>query len=251
MKSNFPFLEQIPQLKALWKTAFDDSDTFIDHFFRTAFSADRCRCVTVDGNVASMLYWFDCQCREKKLAYLYAVATAPAFRRRGICHDLMEDVHGLLVARGYCGTLLVPGNPALAGLYSSMGYRYATGTAEFTCRAARDPIPLDVVAPEEYSRLRRQLLPEGGVVQEGENLDFLASQASFYAGPGILLAAARDDDTLTGLELLGDPAAAPGILRTLGAAKGTFRTPGSDRPLAMYRALDGAPPPAYFGFPFD
>jgi hypothetical protein len=76
MNINAPTLDLIPALRGLWKEAFGDSDDFLDMFWRTAFSYDRCRCVTVDGEVAAALYWFDCECRGERVAYIYAVATA-------------------------------------------------------------------------------------------------------------------------------------------------------------------------------
>lgn len=250
MKIDPPTAGQLPALKALWKTAFGDTDDFIDGFFRTAFSPDRCRCAFIGGSLAGMLYWFDCECRGQKLAYIYAVATAPAFRRRGICHGLMADTHTWLADRGYAGALLVPGEPSLAALYGTMGYRYATGIRELTCAAGDPPVPLRPISPEEYCLLRRRYLPADGVVQEEENMRFLAAQAALYAAPGLLLAARAEGDALTGLELLGDPAAGPGILRALGAARGSFRTPGT-APFAMYRDFGGSPAPSYFGFAFD
>ena len=56
------------QLKALWKEAFGDPDSWIDSFFAAAFSPERCRCVVKDGQTAAALYWLDCTCNGKKLA---------------------------------------------------------------------------------------------------------------------------------------------------------------------------------------
>ena len=45
-----------------------------------------------------------------RIAYIYAVATAKKFQRKGICHKLMEETHKDLSAYGYEGAILVPGN---------------------------------------------------------------------------------------------------------------------------------------------
>ena len=55
-----PLPEQLPQLRGLWKEAFGDTDAFLDIFFHRAFSRNRCRCVTLNGQVVAALYWFDC-----------------------------------------------------------------------------------------------------------------------------------------------------------------------------------------------
>ena len=90
------------------------------------------------------------------------------------------------------------------------------------------------------------------MIQEGENLRFLSSMATLYAGEDFLLAAAEVDNTLWGMELLGNPDVAPGILKALGYGEGTFRLPGEEKSFAMYLPLSGdAQKPSYFGLAFD
>ena len=97
------------------------------------------------------------------------------------------------------------------------------------------------------------MIESGGVLQEGENLAFLATQAELYIGQNCLLAAIRDGNTLIGLELLGDHQLAPGIVQTLGYAMGCFRIRGQRKPFAMYLPLGGSSlaAPTYFGLAFD
>ncbi len=253
MNIDCPETSQIPALRALWQEAFGDTDEFLDTFWEKAFCVDRCRCVTVDHTLAAALYWFDCEYLGEKIAYLYAVATAKALRGKGICRTLMENTHAHLVALGYQGAVLVPGSEALFSMYRNMGYENCGQIREFTCAAAEDHIYLQSIDPVQYGVLRRTLLPQNAVVQEGENLDFLQSQAAFYAGADFLLAARREGNVLQGIELLGNAAAAPGILRTLGCESGTFRMPGEGRPFAMYYRLGtyDLPAPEYFGIAFD
>ena len=252
MKIDCPTPASVPALRQLWKAAFGDTEGFLDCFFDTAFSPHRCRCVTVDGEIAAALYWFDVTCREQPMAYIYAVATAPAWREQGYCRALMEDTHRHLAALGYAGALLVPDGNALSRMYAGLGYKPCTTVSELVCAASEDPAPMHRIDREEYARLRRRLLPPGGVIQEGENLAFLERQATFYAGLGFLLAAFPEDDTLVGLELLGNAAEAPGILMALGLAYGRFRIPGGDEPFAMFLPLSPeAEAPGYFGLAFD
>lgn len=252
MKIDQPTPDLLPQLKELWKTAFGDSDAFIGSFFSTAFSPRRCRCATVDGRLAAALYWFDVSAWGQPMAYLYAVATAPEFRSQGICHALMADTHAHLRSLGCQGALLVPDGEALSRMYAKMGYVPCAAVTESTCAMGSDPVPLRPIGAEEYARLRRDLLPPGGVLQEAENLAFLESQAAFYAGDGFLLAAHREPERLWGAELLGGAAAAPGILRALDCPQGCFRGPGSGKPFAMFLPLTPhAKAPGYFGLAFD
>lgn len=240
-----------PALKALWKQAFGDPDWFIDAFFDAAYAPERCRYLTEDGRLAAALYWMDCSCRGQKLAYIYAVATDEAFRGKGLCRRLMEMSHHDLRQEGYAGCILVPGSDALRQMYGKMDYNDCSFVTEVLCKPGSIDAALRRIDPEEYARLRRQYLPETGVLQEGVQLKFLDMQAGLFAGEGFLAAASVYDGKVHCMELLGNTDAAPGIVAALDAKEGFFRMPGKDKPFAMYHPLTDAPAPAYFGLAFD
>lgn len=86
-----PAPTHIRQLWSLWREAFGDSGEFLDAFFTKAFSPDRCRCAFDSGKVIAAVYWFDCELRGKRIAYLYALATAIEHRGRGVARKLTYD----------------------------------------------------------------------------------------------------------------------------------------------------------------
>lgn len=252
MKIDFGLPHQIPGLKRLWKEAFGDSDAFIDGFFSTAYAPSRCRCVTVDGDVAAALYWFDVRCEGQRMAYIYAVATATEYRGQGLCRALMADTHAHLALRGYKGALLVPEGEALRRMYRGFGYETVTSIREFDCTAGADTISMHRISRDSFAQLRRELLPQGAVLQEEENLLYLEQQAVFYKGTRFLAALHQEGDRIFCPELLGAPELAPAILRSLGASYGTFRCSGQGEDFAMFLPLHKkAVKPAYFAFAFD
>lgn len=247
-----PEPNDIPRLRRLWQEVFGDGDAFLDDFFGTAFSPSRCLCAVEDQTAAAALYWIPCTCGRDRLAYVYAVATSVPFRGRGLFRQLMTQTHRILTAEGYAGAVLVPENGGLARMYERFGYRFFGSLREFHCTGGSDCIPLKKLEDAEFAALRRSLLPEGSVLQEEAGLAFLSSQLAFYAGEDILLACRREGDTLICAELLGNAAAAPGILAALSCREGTFRTPGEGRKFAMFRPLrSGAAAPNYFAFAYD
>ncbi len=252
MNIDMPRPEQISALRQLWQEAFGDTDTFLDGFFATADPLRHCRCVIADAEPVAVLYWFDCMWQEKRLAYLYAVATKKDRRGQGLCRTLMEDTHAYFKQQGYHGTILVPGSENLRTMYASMGYQTATRIRSISCGPGNREIALRKIQPAEYALLRRQMLPAGGVVQEGRNLDFLQSRWELFAGEDFLLAAEISDGVVTG-ELLGNADRAPEIVSILRCQKGNFRTPGEETAFTMYRPLDGenGVMPGYFGLAFD
>lgn len=252
MNIDHPTPGQLPGLRSLWKAAFGDDDSFLDIFFSTAFSPDRCRCITEQGQVTAALYWFEVFCGDQKFAYLYAIATDPGYRNRGLCRALVEDTKQVLKSAGFHGLLLVPQDEPLAAMYHKMGFERCTGVTEFRCAAGDTSHPLRRIDADEYARLRRALLPPGGVIQEGASLAFLAAQAAFYKGEGCLAAISPNGADAHCHELLGDLDAAPGILRTLGCEAGFFRAPGTGVPFAMSLSLlPDCRRPEYLGFCFD
>ena len=246
-----PTREMIRDLRKLWKEAFGDTDEYLDVFFGTAFAPHRCRCIIADDRVAAALYVLDCSLEGEKIAYIYAVATAEEYRGRGLCRVLMSDTEAYLKEKDYAGMILVPGSLELSRMYEKMGYFVCSTIGEFTCEADSDGCELREISAEEYGRLRRELLPRGAVLQEGECLSLLGKTAKLYCGDGALLAAHGEGDTLTVLELLGDKTKAGKILSSLGYKKGFFRTPGEDRDFAMYKNLGSCAAPTYFGLAFD
>lgn len=255
MNIDFPRDFHIPLLRSLWKESFHDSEDFINAFFQTAFSTDRCIIVLINEKPAAALYWFDCLYLDRRIAYLYAVATAKNYRGQGLCHQLLEDTHLHLTGLGYEGTILVPGNKELFKLYAGMGYEICSSMQEIYCTKASERTQIHLIDTDEYAKLRRQFLPKGGVIQENENLYFFQTQAKFYAGPEFLLAAREDVGILYGIEFLGNVMEIPKILQSFGYEKGRFRIPGEkkDIPFSMYHPLKNSnlPPPSYFGLAFD
>lgn len=238
-------------LRCLWKQAFGDSDSFLDSFFSVAYAPDRCRCLTLNGQLCAALYWFDCSFEEQTFAYLYAVATDKAYQGQGLCRALIEDTHRHLKELGYSGSILVPGSAELFSLYEKLGYHPFSRLNSFTCQPGT-PVDLRQIDATEYARLRRRFLPENSVIQEGPLLSFLQTQCSFYTGTDFVLCASLDADTLTVPELLGNCAAAPGITAALSAHTGHFRTPGDRYPFAMFHALSDLPKsPGYFALALD
>ena len=250
MRPKHPWQEHIPALRKLWQEAFGDSDAFLDGFFSTAFAPERCLCIRQGEEMLSAAYWLDVQLPEGKGAYIYAVATAKQHRGKGLATVLLQEIHGLLVRRGYDAAILVPGEPALAQFYGKMGYEFCGGIRECSALAKSPGVALRKIDAEEFGYLRRQYLPAGSVIQEGESLTFLETYAALYSGDDFILAAYQEEDTVSGLELLGNGEKAGQILYTLGAKQGSFRMPGGEN-FAMWLPLKAVAEPAYFGLAFD
>ena len=228
-------------LRALFTEAFGDED-FTDLFFGRGYSRSRCL-GAYDGELLAALHWFDCTLIGEKAAYVYGIAAFQAQRGRGIGSELIRGALEKLQELGYRQILLVPAGESLFGYYERFGFR-AVSTIRKVEIGAGEALPIRRLTVSEYAAARRNLLPERGLLQEGPCLELLSGYAEFYAA-GEALAAVTGD---TVWELLGDEAAAPGLIAALGLDRATVRMPGPGRPFAM--ALGGAGE-CYLGLALD
>ena len=235
-------------LKRLWKTVFGDPDSFIDTFFAVAFSPDRCRYTEENGEAVCALYWFDCSYEGGKLAYIYAVATHPNHRGKGLASRLLRQTHEALKAQGYAGAVLKPAK-GLFPFYERLGYVTSGCIRRFYTESGSIPTALQKLSGEEYGLYRRRFLPKNAVRQEGLTLDFLSSFASFYAGGDALLCVSPQEGVI--FEYLGNPDSAPGILAFLGIKYAEIPTVGKDIPFTMYFPLNCTKTPGYLGLSLE
>lgn len=251
MTTDYPAIRDIPQLRLLWKKAFGDTDAFLDVFFTTAYAQDHCRCIREGESISAALYWLDMELQEQKFAYIYAVATDPDCRGRGLCRKLMSDTAAVLTGQGYDGAVLVPQDAGLRVMYGKMGYLSATALEERIC-VASDTCSVEEITPEDYAARRTQLLPEGSMTLGNTALVFLGKLARFYAGSDFVAAVSREEEHLRLLEYLGTQETASALVAALGRTEATLRAPGSSMEFAMYLPLtDRCRKPGYFPFAFD
>ncbi len=114
------------QLKLLWQEAFGDSDKDTAFYFDHRHRDDRLLLWEQDDVIAGMLTLLPCDLMIDGTAYparyIYAVATAQAFRRQGISTQLMQHAHAWMQQQGLAASVLAPATPELFDFYAKRGY---------------------------------------------------------------------------------------------------------------------------------
>lgn len=257
----------LPALTELWRRCFGDRTEDIRAFWQL-FGEHMDVFCRRDGEkpiamvCALPVALIDEGGESRPAAYLYAVCTHPAYRRRGLCGDLLAEAEQTLQRRGVSVTALVPSSPSLFDFYARFGYRTAFCNRQYRCDAgcAAEVIKLDAAG---YRNLRELLLYADFVSYDER---FLRQQAANSAASGAGLyrvetvqcvccaAAEKRGDTLLIKELLPDePSAAAALAAFLGCKCAEVRTADGTTPFGMAKALDDAPLPAaaYLGIALD
>lgn len=109
------------ELKLLWETVFGDPRSVTDSFFENAFFADGCFYECADGKTVSALYLLPVTFGDKKGFYLYAAATLPAYRGRGMMGALLKEA--LQYAKSVADFVyLCPAEKSLYDYYRRYGF---------------------------------------------------------------------------------------------------------------------------------
>lgn len=121
-------LDDLPQLRALWREAFGDSEAYMDLYFNHRFEPNETYILREDGEIVSMMTAmrvFLWAAEENTLPgrYIYAVATKKRCQGKGYSHRLDRFMAEALRKEGCCFTCLVPAEDSLRRFYRTQGYR--------------------------------------------------------------------------------------------------------------------------------
>lgn len=124
--------EDVEDLKSLWQACFPDDDAYIDFYFNNCFLPSRVRVIRSEGRVVCMVHVLPAKLvmasREYDCAYVYAVATLPQERGKGLMSILLENCEDYAKKQGLSALVLVPSTPSLFEFYKKLGYKIFTDT---------------------------------------------------------------------------------------------------------------------------
>ena len=255
--------EDIPAQRLLWHLAFGDEGAYVDNFYSTYYRPERVLVLEEGGQVRSMTAWFDTTFvvpgrGAYRAAYLYAVATHPDCRGRGLAGRLLAEADRYFRALSIPAVTTVPAEPSLHDFFGANGFRECFVHGQFSHSLDAPPLgeapALAPLAPADYCRLREEALTgtphialdvqavtyQGGACRlSGGGLYALEHP---QGGTTLLCAEGMGDGTLLVKELLGPLALRESALswlpRLLPAWSGCFRVPQGDTPFGMLKWLD-------------
>ncbi len=226
--------EQIPALKAIWAAGFpDDSSAVIDEMFGRLFRPEDCMVYMEEEKPVSMAFMLPAVYHsggERYAAqYIYAAATLPAYRGRGIFGTLLQRAHALARERGQVASFLRPGEPSLAAYYRRFGYRewfrvqrLSLTSEQMTAQGNAAGLAL-TRGCTEYGALRARLLRKWDAwIEWDERVARQAVASAEESGGGLLLGhdgcalCEKLDDVVIARELLCPPERFADYCRAIG-----------------------------------
>lgn len=165
IKARTSYTGDLPRLRELWKLAFGDEDTYIDHFFAAYYIPERMLVLEENGQVQAMTAWFDMPLTltngtRVASAYLYAVATHPDCRGRGLAGRLLVFADEWLKERGFDCVTTVPARPDLHVFFGRNGFEecFVLEQSRYSVCKVKQPAVLRCVDAEEYDLVREERL---------------------------------------------------------------------------------------------
>ena len=271
--------EDVPRQRELWQLAFGDDGAYVDNFYHTYYRPERVLLLEEDGVVRAMTAWFETNFAvpgqgRYRAAYLYAVATHPEARGRGLAGQLLAGADRIFREWGIPAVTTVPAEPSLHRFFGRNGFRECFVDGQFSAPRECRPTPpgaafLERLTPGEYRQLREELLAGTAHIDlPQEALAYQAGACALASGGGLyavqtphgraalcaegmesggLLCPPEDLDWV--LERL------PGLLPRWSFA---WRAPGGSHPFGMLKWLDPElerswdwDSTAYLGLAFD
>ena len=230
--------DDLPAVRRLWTEAFEETEEQSAPFLCTVFPLCTGWCSEEDGQLAAMAFSVPAQAVQGEktwpVRYVYAVATAEAFRGRGAATGVMQALEQDAREQGAAALLLLPAEPGLFPFYDRMGFRVWSWASEVSVGALTGE---DVrrLTPEEYLRIRESYAPEETYIRPMPEVVSLC--AALYAWDGGCCAV--EDGAFGPLccELLGSSRGLAAAAADYGIARLPVTRCGGGYPYAMAKPL--------------
>ena len=124
---------EMHDMVSIWGKCFGEDDPSI-YSFLSRYYFNHCTMVEkVDDKVVSMVFMVPCQTEMGVGAYLYGIATDPAYQHQGISSRLIRKMLEKCKKNGAQFSFLIPGEPSLIDFYAPFGFLPTHSHVMFQC----------------------------------------------------------------------------------------------------------------------
>ena len=199
------------QVKALWKICFDDSEEFVEMYFRLRYKTEVNVAIQSGDEVISALqmlpYPMTFGGETVQTSYISGACTHPDFRSKGVMRELLSQSFARMLRNGVHFSTLIPAEPWLFDYYARMGYasvfKYSTKEIVLPEFIPAKEIAVSVVPEfqeEIYSYLNKKLSERACCIQHTLE-DFQVIMTDLAISGGYLFVA-RQEDEIKGVTII-------------------------------------------------
>ncbi len=112
------------QVKSLWKLCFDDSEAFIELYFRLRYNNEVNLAIQSgeEDCCAPNAYPMTFCNKIVPTSYISGACTHPDYRAKGVMRELLSQSFARMLRNGVLFSTLIPAEPWLFGYYAKTGY---------------------------------------------------------------------------------------------------------------------------------
>ncbi len=199
------------QVKALWKICFDDSEEFVEMYFRLRYKTEVNVAIQSGDEVISALqmlpYPMTFGGETVQTSYISGACTHPDFRSKGVMRELLSQSFARMLRNGVHFSTLIPAEPWLFDYYARMGYasvfKYSTKEIVLPEFIPAKEIAVSVVPEfqeEIYSYLNKKLSERACCIQHTLE-DFQVIMTDLAISGGYLFVA-RQENEIKGVTII-------------------------------------------------
>ena len=199
------------QVKALWKICFDDSEEFVEMYFRLRYKTEVNVAIQSGDEVISALqmlpYPMTFGGETVQTSYISGACTHPDFRSKGVMRELLSQSFARMLRNGVHFSTLIPAEPWLFDYYARMGYasvfKYSTKEIVLPEFIPSKEIAVSVVPEfqeEIYSYLNKKLSERACCIQHTLE-DFQVIMTDLAISGGYLFVA-RQENEIKGVTII-------------------------------------------------
>lgn len=192
------------QVKALWKLCFEDSEEFVEMYFKLRYKNEVNVAIQSGDEVISALQMLPYPmtfCGEMvQTSYISGACTHPDFRSKGVMRELLSQSFARMLRNGIQFSTLIPAEPWLFDYYKRMGYatvfQYSVKEMTLPEFIPSKEIAVNVVSKpqdEVYSYLNKKLSERPCCIQHSAE-DFQVIMADLPISGGNLFVAKQANE---------------------------------------------------------
>lgn len=198
------------QVKDLWRLCFNDTEEFIEMYFRHRYTPGTNIAIQSGENVISALqmipYPMTFLGGEISTSYISGACTHPDFQGKGVMKELLSQSFARMVKEDVPLSTLIPAEPWLFDYYKKMGYATVFNYAHYVVAMAETDLPSSVKMEtgtayneEVYGYLNKKMRERTCCIQH-TSADYEVILEDLALGGGTVISASEEGN-ITGIAI--------------------------------------------------